>query len=163
LLPDQAVETVGHTLPSCELIVGSVLLSGMFVSGGAVFVGFTLLHFRSGNRGQPPSRRRDISCGCFPSFAANRLTWGIVIRNMSLAGLALVTAYTDWRLQDNFGALHWQSVWRRIPTSDFIPTAMIACTPLTVAVIWATFGSIRDASLLERSAIRANGSGSARS
>lgn len=88
LLPESMVGIVGGLLPALETIVAVGLLFGVLTSWLAptAFGLFTL--FGSAVAINLLRGRRDISCGCFGPQQSQRLTWGLVIRNVVLAGFA---------------------------------------------------------------------------
>jgi uncharacterized membrane protein YphA (DoxX/SURF4 family) len=64
LLPEAVVPTVGHALPTIELILGFLLLLGLFTRYAAVVTGLFFLAFIIGIS-SAWARGLEINCGCF--------------------------------------------------------------------------------------------------
>lgn len=90
LLPESLVPFVGRALPAIESIVGVGLLFGILTSWVASAAAGLFLLFGGAVAINLLRGRRDISCGCFGPQQSERLTWGLVIRNLVLAGFAVV-------------------------------------------------------------------------
>lgn len=88
LLPDFMVRFVARALPASEAIVAIGLLVGVLVDWLALAgVGLFLL-FGGAVAVNLLRGRRDISCGCLGLQHDQRLSWSLVMRNATLAGLA---------------------------------------------------------------------------
>ncbi len=66
ILPESVVPTVGHALPTVELIVGSLVLLGLFTRYAALVAGLFFLAFIIGIS-SAWARGLEINCGCFGS------------------------------------------------------------------------------------------------
>jgi uncharacterized membrane protein YphA (DoxX/SURF4 family) len=64
LLPEAVVPTVGHALPTIELVLGFLILLGLFTRYVAVIAGLFFLAFISGIS-SAWARGLEINCGCF--------------------------------------------------------------------------------------------------
>lgn len=107
LLPEPAVLPASYLVPASELAVGLGLLwpsTRTYAAMGALLllVVFTVAIAVNLARG-----RREIDCGCFSSVLKQRLSGGLVVRNIVLIGLAawlawggepLVVGWLDWLL-----------------------------------------------------------------
>jgi len=98
LLPQWAVVAVARTLPWLELLLGIVLISGLFrrvstVAASALLLVFFGLMVRAYVRGET------IDCGCFgPGEAIGPLT---LLRDGSLLAGGVFTAVMAWRKPKN--------------------------------------------------------------
>jgi uncharacterized membrane protein YphA (DoxX/SURF4 family) len=91
LLPRTLVSPVARWLPWLELCAGSALLVGVFVGPVALLVAAMLLVF-AGAVGWNLVHGRRIECGCAGTAAPREISWGLVVRDLVLAGLALFLA-----------------------------------------------------------------------
>jgi uncharacterized membrane protein YphA (DoxX/SURF4 family) len=66
ILPEAVVPTVGHALPTVEIIVGAVLVLGLLTRAFAVIGGLFFVAFIIGI-GAAWARGLEINCGCFGS------------------------------------------------------------------------------------------------
>lgn len=93
LLPDALVRPVACVIPAIELAVAAALLLpatrlyGAWAAA-ALLVVFTVAVAINLFRG-----RREIDCGCFSSELKQKLSWWLVLRNVSLMAFALWLAY----------------------------------------------------------------------
>lgn len=92
LLPGVLVAPVALALPALELIAGCALLAPAYRGAGAMLAvallatvtGAVAINLRRG--------RTDIDCGCGGAEGRQRLSWGLVARNVVLmAGVAFVS------------------------------------------------------------------------
>jgi uncharacterized membrane protein YphA (DoxX/SURF4 family) len=88
LVPDKLAGAIGRIVPMVELAAGVGLVSGTFMPWPALlaillFILFALAIFLNLLRG-----RRYIACGCFGLSRETHLSWGSVLRNAFLIGLA---------------------------------------------------------------------------
>jgi uncharacterized membrane protein YphA (DoxX/SURF4 family) len=90
LLPDALVAPSAAVLPIVELGLGLGLIGGVFSGGrpaAALLVLFAAAMAINIGRG-----RRAIDCGCGRSQLRQRLSWGLVARNLVLAVLVTIAA-----------------------------------------------------------------------
>ena len=66
ILPEAVVPTVGHALPTVELIIGTALLLGLFTRAFAVLASLFFIAFIIGIAAAW-ARGMEINCGCFGS------------------------------------------------------------------------------------------------
>ncbi len=64
ILPEAVVPTVGHTLPMIELVLGGLLLLGLFTRVAGVLSGLFFIAFIIGIS-SAWARGLEINCGCF--------------------------------------------------------------------------------------------------
>lgn len=93
LLPARVVRPVARGLPVVELIVGALLLSGIFFGQAAFCAGVVLVGF-SFAVGVNLLRGREIDCGCRGAASSRQIGWGLVVTDILLAG----TAFLAWRV-----------------------------------------------------------------
>jgi uncharacterized membrane protein YphA (DoxX/SURF4 family) len=66
ILPEAVVPTVGHALPTAEIVIGGALLFGLLTRGFAVLSGLFFIAFIIGIAAAW-ARGLEINCGCFGS------------------------------------------------------------------------------------------------
>jgi Methylamine utilisation protein MauE len=91
ILPPGLARVASSSLPAIELFLGGSLLAGVLMPIPAVgalllFGGFAVAMAINLFRG------RSIECGCFGSQQETRISWGAVVRNLSLAALSLLSS-----------------------------------------------------------------------
>jgi uncharacterized membrane protein YphA (DoxX/SURF4 family) len=96
ILPWQVADTVGHVLPSIEIVIGLALIVGVLTRGAAVVSALLFVAFIIGIS-SVWARGILIDCGCFGGGgadpdAASKYPWEIA-RD---AGLLLLSAYLVW-------------------------------------------------------------------
>lgn len=94
VFPRPLVLTASQILPSTELLVGSLLVVGLW-TGAAAAVAIVLLTFFSIAMAVAIRRGRIDSCGCFGRAVAQRLRWRLVARNGALIVAAATVLLTD--------------------------------------------------------------------
>jgi hypothetical protein len=90
LVPETLERSIAYGLPGVELAIAmSVLVPPTRATGAlaaavlfALFAGAMAINLMRG--------RRDIDCGCFATVLRQHLSWPLVLRNLLLAGLALL-------------------------------------------------------------------------
>jgi uncharacterized membrane protein YphA (DoxX/SURF4 family) len=97
LLPEAIVPFVGHALPIVEILVGALLILGVFIRPMAVVSSLMFVAFIIGIA-SVWARGLSIDCGCFggggyEANAASKYPWEIA-RD---AGLLLLSLYLVWR------------------------------------------------------------------
>ncbi len=96
LLPDALVAPVAAGLPVAELGLGLGLIAGVFVGGPLRLLGVLaaalLVVFAAAMAVNIRRGRRSIDCGCGRSHLRQTLGWGLVSRNLALAGLVTLAA-----------------------------------------------------------------------
>ena len=97
LLPEAIVPTVGHALPMVEILVGFIILVGLFTRPTAVVSALLFLAFVIGIA-SAWARGLQIDCGCFggggfDSNATSKYPWEIARDG----GLLLLSLYLVWR------------------------------------------------------------------
>lgn len=88
LVPESTSGFVGGLLPAIETIAGVGLLFGILTGWLTPAAAGLFLLFGSAVAINLLRGRREISCGCFGPQHSQRLSWGLVIRNVVLAGFA---------------------------------------------------------------------------
>ena len=64
ILPEAVVPTVGHALPTVEIVIGSLLILGLFTRAMGILSGLFFLAFIIGIS-SAWARGLEINCGCF--------------------------------------------------------------------------------------------------
>jgi hypothetical protein len=105
LLPEFAVWPASYLLPMTELAVGLGLAyfpTRPYAALGAVLL---LTVFNIAIAVNLLRGRREIDCGCFSSVLKQRLSGGLIVRNLGLAGLA---AWLAWGVpRASVGPAEW--------------------------------------------------------
>lgn len=91
LLANSWAKAVSRGLPIAELLGGCLLALGLATTETAWFLVALLCTF-SVAIGFNLLRGRSIDCGCFPSTGPRQINWWFVLRNVVLAGLAMLLA-----------------------------------------------------------------------
>jgi hypothetical protein len=108
LLPERAVLPASYLLPIAELVVGLGLAyvpTRPYAAIGAVLL---LAMFNVAIAVNLARGRREIDCGCLSSVLKQRLSGGLIARNVVLMGLAAVLAWSGPRsLAGAAGWLDW--------------------------------------------------------
>ncbi|MHC1744492.1 MAG: MauE/DoxX family redox-associated membrane protein [Syntrophobacteraceae bacterium] len=87
LLPDYAVNLVAILLPWLELILGLLILFGLWLPGALVIANLLLISFSS-SLAFNLIRGLDVHCGCFSSSASTPTSvWIYVLRDIAFLGL----------------------------------------------------------------------------
>ncbi|MDF1585620.1 MauE/DoxX family redox-associated membrane protein [Marinimicrococcus flavescens] len=89
LLPEAAVRPVALGLPVLELLLAAGLLVPATSRAAAGGVAVLLLAFAAAMAVNIRRGRVNIDCGCFMTVLRQRLSWGLVVRNLLLVLLAL--------------------------------------------------------------------------
>lgn len=96
LLPEFAVSPVATLLPLVELGLGLGLVASVLIGGDLRLLGFPaaalFLAFAAAMAINIVRGRKAIDCGCGRSQLRQPLNWGLVVRNVVLAGLVVVHA-----------------------------------------------------------------------
>jgi uncharacterized membrane protein YphA (DoxX/SURF4 family) len=93
LLPDRLVRPVARLLPPTEVAAGALMGAGVTIS--VVGIGLTLLLIGFAAAVTINLLRgRSIDCGCFGPPGSERISWGLVARDVLLAALAAAVAVT---------------------------------------------------------------------
>jgi uncharacterized membrane protein YphA (DoxX/SURF4 family) len=101
ILPAQLVNLMALVLPWLELIIGMLLLSGIWLPGAVLGVNLLMVTFLSALVFNT-ARGLNISCGCFSTgTTSSGLSWWVVLRDVFFftlsAYLLLVTTQADRR------------------------------------------------------------------
>lgn len=109
LLPDDLADVVGHVLPLVEVLLGALLIAGLFTRWAAAGFGLLLLGFAVGIA-SAWARGLAIDCGCFggggPVDPADTNYLPDLLRDGALLAVA---AFLTWRPRSRLaldGALH---------------------------------------------------------
>jgi hypothetical protein len=86
LLPEGLVSPVSAVLPITELVIGIALIGGERILAPLLAM-MLLLVFAAAMGINLARGRRKIDCGCGQSHLRQTLNWGLVVRNVLLAGL----------------------------------------------------------------------------
>jgi hypothetical protein len=90
LLPEALVTPAALALPALELIAGAALLAGPFRGAGALLALALLGTVTAAVAINLGRGRADIDCGCGGAEGRQRLSWGLVVRNVLLMGAVAV-------------------------------------------------------------------------
>lgn len=111
ILPYDVAVVVGHVLPPLEIIVGLLLVVGLFTRWAALVGGLFMLAFIVGIT-QAWARGLTIDCGCFGGggqVAANQTKYGLeILRDLGLMALGVflvVRPRTPFALEDRLFAV----------------------------------------------------------
>lgn len=89
-VPVAIVRAMSFAVPSTELLLGLMLILGLFARESAIATAFLISTFSVGVILNLLENRR-IECGCFGSFSEKPISWWTVGRNLILvAGAALI-------------------------------------------------------------------------
>jgi putative oxidoreductase len=89
ILPAWMINPLAICLPWVEVIIGTALLAGIMIPGGALVVSGMLALFAVA-LGISLIRGLDIACGCFSTSAtAAPITWLYVVRDLALLGMGI--------------------------------------------------------------------------
>lgn len=89
LLPASLVTLAAVWMPWLELLAGSCLAFGFLTESSAVVLGALSLLFASAT-GSAMARGLNIECGCFSTTGSGAVTWGHVLFDLVLVGLAVL-------------------------------------------------------------------------
>jgi hypothetical protein len=104
LLPELMVRPASYLLPLAELAVGLGLAHASTRPYAAVGALALLTMFNIAIGINLARGRREIDCGCFSSVLKQRLSGGLIVRNVALMGLA---AWLAWRAPQSFPGMGW--------------------------------------------------------
>ena len=90
LLPDWSYESAAWALVLSETGVAILLFSGIGASAGSIAAATLLVVFACAMGMNVLRGRTDLSCGCTPGVAGQKLSWAVVLRTLACAGVALV-------------------------------------------------------------------------
>lgn len=115
LLPAGMADTVGHLLPTLEIVVGAALVLGLLTRGAAVVSGLLFVAFIVGIA-SAWARGLQIDCGCFGGGgfdpdATSKYPWEIA-RDAALLGASIFLAVAR-----NSGPGLDRLLLRRVPTT----------------------------------------------
>jgi uncharacterized membrane protein YphA (DoxX/SURF4 family) len=97
LLPDHISRVTAIILPWLEVLVGALLVLDIVPATSATVACSLFLLFASAIGINLLRGRRDFSCGCFGADEGEPLNWGIVVRNLLLAVLAIAVVILNSR------------------------------------------------------------------
>jgi uncharacterized membrane protein len=108
LLPESAVLPVSYLLPLAELAVGLGLVYAPTRPSAAIGALLLLAMFTVAIAINLARGRREIDCGCFSAVLKQRLSGGLIVRNVVLMGVAAWLAWSGPRsLAGAAGWLDW--------------------------------------------------------
>jgi hypothetical protein len=90
LLPAGLYESAAWALAVAEIGVAVLLFSGIGAGAGSIAAAGLLVVFACAMGVNVLRGRTDLSCGCTPGVAGQKLSWAVVLRNLACAVLALV-------------------------------------------------------------------------
>lgn len=90
LLPDWSYESAAWALAVAETAVAVLLFSGFGARIGGGVAAVLLVVFACAMGMNVLRGRMDLSCGCTPGVAGQKLSWAVVLRTLACAGVALV-------------------------------------------------------------------------
>lgn len=99
VVPDVLAKPVAYLLPYLELCVGLFLLLDVYRNVFLTVAVILLTAFTFAIAINLARGRVNISCGCFGS-KNTELTWLLVVRNLSLAGVAMIGSIDSGQLTD---------------------------------------------------------------
>lgn len=133
LLPARAARPVARGLPIAELIVGTLLLSGIFFGPAALGAGVVLIVF-SLAVGVNLLRGREIDCGCRGAASSRQIGWGLAVADVLLAGAALFA----WQVHPNvlvFNIGGGHAAPSEIRAGDAVAIALIVMCAVTARAL----------------------------
>jgi len=105
VLPEAAVRAVAALLPWVEIVLGTLLILGLFVRFAGVATAVLTSIFIAG-MAQAKARGLPIDCGCFGAGGAgDGVTWWDILRDLPiiLAGVYLaIRPHGPWQLDNRF-------------------------------------------------------------
>jgi uncharacterized membrane protein YphA (DoxX/SURF4 family) len=105
VLPDAAAELVGILLPWAEVVLGALLLLGLFTRFAAATTAALTLAFLAG-MAQAKARGLAIDCGCFGvSGTGDGVSWWDIVRDVPIllaAGYLAMRPRGRWQLDNVF-------------------------------------------------------------
>jgi Methylamine utilisation protein MauE len=90
LVPEPLERPIAYALPGVELAIAIGVLVPTTRATGALAAAALLALFAGAMAINLMRGRRDIDCGCFATVLRQHLSWPLVLRNLLLAGLALL-------------------------------------------------------------------------
>ncbi len=94
LLPNALVKWVAYAVPVAEIVVAVGLLTGYGLGTAATGAALLFALFAGAIAVNLLRGRRHITCGCFGGGKGDVLTWGLVLRNLTLTCAAAVVWLT---------------------------------------------------------------------
>lgn len=83
LLPDMMINFFAMFLPWLEVVVGVLLILGIWLPGAVVIYNGLMITFMAA-LGISAARGLDISCGCFSTDAGDAIDWKTIARDTTL-------------------------------------------------------------------------------
>jgi len=124
LLPPWAVTIVAVSLPRVEVVGALLLMVGMAVPIVSALLAGLLLAFAIGVAVNLLRDRR-IECGCLgASSKQQRISWWIVLRNVTLSGIAATVA-TRSPIRLEMLAPRWVGTSRSVPAAAILGTTAV--------------------------------------
>lgn len=97
LLPRAVDGPVAFALPWIELGIAASLVTGLGLTYAGLAAGALLLVFAAAIAINIVRGRTEIDCGCFRHGLRQRLSWSLIVRNVTLCAAALwVAAQPEW-------------------------------------------------------------------
>ncbi len=134
VVPEPLVRAVAYALPPLELAVALALLVEPGHSIGALAAGVLLAVFTVAMALNLARGRVEIDCGCFAATLRQRISWGLVGRNVVLIGLAAL-------------AMPASSVARRLSWLDAITIVGVS---MGAVLLYVAFTQLRSMALPPR-------------
>lgn len=124
LLPQFTVQLASYLLPLAELAIGLGLVVAPTRPYAAVGAMLLLTVFNVAIGINLARGRREIDCGCFSSVLKQRLSGGLIVRNIALMGLAAWFA--------------WGAPWASADTADWLDWLVGLAAAVVVAFVYMT-------------------------
>ena len=131
VFPDGIVKLAAHCIPLAELIVAVQLLLGFLTPWSLFAAALLFLLFAIGIAINLFRGRNKISCGCFGGNIDSKLSWGLVLRNICFAGIAVIVWQRSSLMVGHFG----------VSAAEYLVIVGMASV---VFALWLLLGTIRN-------------------
>ena len=140
LLPNKFARVAGRILPLIELACGFALLLGISTPWPGVVAMLLFALFAGAISINLLRGRRFIQCGCFGVGRETRLSWGSVLRNVTLGGVAFLSRGAPI----SSGCISLRGCAPNpIAILPIGQTATIMISGIGILSLWGLFGTIR--------------------
>ncbi len=95
ILPDAAVNIVALTLPWLEVLVGGMLIVGLWMPGAVLIYTLLMISFISA-LGYNMARGLNIHCGCFSPTAGETINFWTIIRDIGILLMSFYLFFAVW-------------------------------------------------------------------
>ncbi len=132
LVPNLVATVVASFLPWMEIVIGGLLILGLWSQFSALVGAMLLIIFSSGIA-MSLLRNKDNDCGCFQSLTP--VQWRLVYRNLLLMGLLIPIYMMKGGLWSLDNGLTTQADWQVYFSKDFAALLLIWTLALISALI----------------------------